>query len=244
MPSLENVTMTDFEEGRKSLQTVILPCGAVEEHGGHLPLGTDTLHAVALAREVAEHIPVWVAPPIFYGLCRSGSEHPGTVGIKSSTLHALVQDIIRSLYAQGMRQAVVLSGHAGGTHMSALLNAGEELLAELPDVKLAILSVLDVGATAWEGLVETLGDSHAGEVETSLMLYLHPQLVHGLAPEEYPRFPKHILVRDKRSFWPGGVWGNPQVASSEKGKALMGRSVNALVELIRQLESWPETHQS
>ena len=244
MPLLENVTMTDFEEGRKSLRTVILPCGSVEEHGSHLPLGTDTFHAVALAREVAERIPVWVAPPVFYGLCRSGSEHPGTISVRAKSLQALIQDIIRGLYSQGMRQVIVLSGHAGGTHMAALLNAAEELLAELPCLKIAVLSVLDLGETAWEGIIETADDAHAGEMETSLMLYLNPQLVHGRAPTEHPTFPRHILVRNKRSFWPGGVSGNPKAASLEKGKALMSRSVDALTALIHQLENWTEPQQS
>lgn len=221
-------------------QTVILPCGSLEEHGSHLPLGTDTLHAVALAHAVAEQVPVWVAPPIYYGLCRSSAQHPGTIGVRGSTLQALVEDLIRSFYAQGMRQIVILSGHAGGTHMAALIDAGERLLSELSEVKIAVLSVLDIGSTAWKGILESPRDSHAGEAETSLMLYLSPQSVEGTAPEEYPSFPKHILVRNKMAFWPGGVWGNPTLASAEKGKLLLDRSVDALVELVQKLDTWSE----
>lgn len=240
MAELENVTMKKFEEGRKSCRTAILPCGALEEHGSHLPLGTDALHAIALARAVAVKIPVWVAPPVYYGLCRSTSQHPGTVGIRGSTLQTLVEDIIRSLHLQGMRQVVVLSGHAGGTHMAALTDAGEKMLMDLPDLNVAVLSVLDIARVAWNGIIETVGDSHAGEAETSLMMSLHSEWVHGTAPEEYPTFPQHILVRNKTAFWPGGVWGNPGVASAEKGRVLMARSVSYLIELIRQLETWSE----
>lgn len=240
MPVLEKVTMTAFEKERRTRRTVILPCGSVEEHGSHLPLGTDTFHAVALAEAVAERIPVWAAPPVYYGLCRSTSRHPGTIGIQGSTLRAMVKDIIHGFYQQGMRQVLVLSGHAGGTHMAALKDAGEELLVELPELKLAVLSVLDLGAPAWGEIVETPGDSHAGEVETSLMLHLHPDCVQGSAQEEYPSFPKHILVRDKRSLWPGGVWGNPRAASAQKGREFMERSLAALIELIEKLENWTE----
>ena len=240
MPLLENTSMEQFEKERAACRTVLIPCGSVEEHGRHLPLGTDTLHAAALAARVAKRIPVWVCPPIWYGLCRSSGRHPGTVGIRASTLQALIKDVVRSLYGQGMRNVVVLSGHAGGTHMSALIDAGEDLLADLDELKIAVLSVLDLGTVAWKDLVATAGDSHAGEVETSIMLHLCPHLVEGTALEEYPSFPKFILVRNKRSFWQGGVWGNPQAASAEKGSALLERSAAALIDLIQQVENWSE----
>jgi creatinine amidohydrolase len=232
--------MRAFEAGRETCTTVLLPCGSLEEHGPHLPLGTDTFHPEALARIAAERIPLWVAPPLHYGLCRSSGRHPGTVGIRGATLHALVKDIVRSLHGQGMRQVVVLSGHAGGTHMSTLIDAGEELLEELPGIRIAVLSVLDLGREAWKEILETPGDSHAGEMETSVMLHLHPDWVDGTAPEEYPVFPPHILVRNKRAFWKGGVWGNPGTAGAEKGRLFLEKSVEALVALIRTLEEWSE----
>jgi len=243
MPVLNRVTMKAFDRERNRHRTAILPCGSVEEHGAHLPLGTDTFHAEELARAVSERIPVWVAPALPYGLCRSSIQHPGTIGIRSDTLRMLVKDVVRSLYEQGMRNVVIISGHAGGTHMASLVDAGEDLLAELDEIKIAVLSVLDLGAAAWKDILETPRDSHAGEVETSLMLYLYPECVHGTAPEEYPFFPKHILVRNKRAFWPGGVWGNPRSSSAQKGEAFMERSVVALIELIRKLETWSEDGQ-
>jgi len=244
MPLIENVTMSAFAEGRKTCRTVILPCGAVEEHGIHLPLGTDALHAVALAGEVARVADVWVAPPIYYGLCRSGSRHPGTIGIRGSTLQCLIEDILRGFHQQGLCNVLVLSGHAGWTHMAALADACERVLFEFDDLKIAVLSVLDIGAAVWTDLIETPGDSHAGEVETSLMLHLHPECVTGKAPEEYPTFPRHILVRNKQAFWPGGVWGNPAAGNAEKGKLFMERSVKALVEIIEKLENWSEPPES
>lgn len=238
VPVLEECTMAFFEKEREAIRTVILPCGSVEEHGPHLPLGTDTLHAMALANAVARRAPVWAAPPLWYGLCRSSSEHPGTVGIRSATLHALIRDVVESFYRQGMRIVVILSGHAGGTHMATLVDAAEEMMDRLPDLRLAVCSVLDIGRTAWASIQETPKDSHAGEVETSLMLHLHPHWVSGTAEEAYPTFPEHILVRNKRAFWPTGVWGNPQAASAEKGRRLMEASISALVTLIERLSAW------
>ena len=121
--------------------------------------------------------------------------------------------------------------------MATLVDAGEELIRTCSDLHMAVLSVLDLGKTAWKDLLETSGDSHAGEVETSLMLHLHPEWVEGSAPEAYPHFPDHILVRNKRAYWPTGVWGNPEAASAEKGEKFLESSVESLCRLIDRLES-------
>jgi creatinine amidohydrolase len=243
MPMLDSVTMEEFASGLEKSRTVILPCGSLEEHGSHLPLGTDTWHAVELARLVAEKIFVWVAPPVPYGLCRSSSQHPGTVSIKGTTLRLLIQDIVCGLYRNGLKNVLVLSGHAGGTHIAMIIDACEELLGRhkacpyMADLRIAVVSINDLGRIAWEGIVETPGDSHAGEVETSVIEYLFPDKVKGRPQQEYPSFPKFLLVRNKRAFWPGGVWGDPTKASAEKGKKLLERSVEALIDVIRSLES-------
>src|SRR3990172_9330169 len=127
MANWENLTMIAFASLREQTRTVILPVGSVEEHGPHLPLGTDAFHAIELARRVAAVRPVLVAPPVYYGLCRSTREHPGTVSIAGSTLRALILDLGREFFRQGLRNLVVLCGHAGGTHMAAITDAGEPL---------------------------------------------------------------------------------------------------------------------
>ena len=240
MPLLGETSMKQFGMERKTITTVILPCGSVEEHGPHLPLCTDTRHVEEIARRAAQRVPVWVAPSLSYGLCRSTSQHPGTVGIRASTLDALIKDLVRSFYRQGLKQVIILSGHAGTTHMAVLVNAGEELIEELKELKIAVLSVLELGKKVWKDLQEIPGDSHAGEIETSVMLYLEPDLVRGFGEEEYPSFPNYILVRNKRYFWPGGVWGCPRAATKEKGRVLIERSVEALVELVLELNRWTE----
>ncbi len=238
---LEKITMPEFQQGLSKTRTVIVPFGSVEEHGAHLPLGTDTIHVYELARATAGFYPVFVAPPVWYGLCRSTSQHPGTLGIQGATVRSLAVDICSSLYAHGLRNFVLISGHAGGTHMAALVDAGEEILNTLEESRVAVLSVLDLTSRPeFEDLIECKGDSHAGEIETSLMLYLRSDDVKGTSPEEYPSFPKAILVRNKRHYWPNGVWGDPSKASFEKGKAIIKLEATALVDIIKQLESLTE----
>ncbi len=239
MAHWEDLNMPGFEALRQKTQTVIIPVGSLEEHGPHLPLGTDTFHAMEVARRVALTKQVVIAPPLFYGLCRSTREHPGTVSICGDTLRALLLDVGREFYRQGLKILVFISGHAGGTHMAALIEAGEILLAELPEVRVAVVNLLEllreVLAEKPE-LLTTKGDSHAGEVETALMLAAYPHLVKGTAPAEWPSFPKYVLVRDKRRYWEGGVWGDPSRATAAQGEEILEAETRRLAQVIATLE--------
>ncbi len=191
------MTMPEFIAGLEKTRTVLIPFGSTEEHGPHLPLSTDTLHAVEVGRKLSHRRDIFIAPPVPYGVCRSTSRHPGTLSVTTGTLRALVIDIVSSLYRQGLRHFILLTGHAGGTHTAVLTDAGEELLDRYDDIKIAVLTEFMLAAKEGRGLIETQGDAHAGEIETSRILHSHPHLVQGTAAEEYPTFPMGILVRNK-----------------------------------------------
>ena len=233
---LEQITMDDFSAGLHKTRTVVIPCGSVEEHGPHLPLGTDTVHVYEVCKEAAKRITVFVAPPLFYGVCRSSRNHPGTVGISASSLRAVAADLVSDLYRQGLRHFLIISGHASSLQLSCLTEVGEKLILEYPDIRVAVLSILDLAMAAWQDVIVTKDDSHAGEVETSVMLHLRPKWVGAARPREWPQFPKHLLVRDKLRYWPGGVWGDASQASKEKGEKIFDLSVKALVHLIQDLD--------
>lgn len=236
---IEEMTMCEFVDGLQRTRTVLLPIGATEEHGPHLPLGTDTFQAYDVCVRLAERRPVFIAPAVSYGVCRSTVDHPGTLGIRTETLKSLVIDVVCVLYQQGLRNVVILSGHAGGTHNSTLLDAGESLLQQLSELKIAVATEYDLAKERGHAIIETKGDSHAGEIETSRMLATRSHLVKGTAKEEYPAFPRHILVRDKTVYWRGGVWGNPGKASAEKGQQIETLVVDALDDLVSRLEASP-----
>ncbi len=233
---IEAMTMEEFEQGLERTRSVIVPFGSVEEHGNHLPLGTDTIQAYEIAAKAGEKAGVFVCPPVYYGLCRSSGKHPGTLSIRGTTLRNLVIDIVETLYAQGLRVFLLFSGHAGGTHLAMILDAAEEMLEKYGDITVGIISYLDIADEAWREELECEKDSHAGESETSLMTYLRPQWVKGTSPEEYPTFPKYVLVRDKRAYWQGGVWGDPGKASGDKGEKLFEKAVDFLIQVVRRLE--------
>jgi creatinine amidohydrolase len=233
---LTEITMKDFKKGLKTTKTLIVPYGTVEAHGTHLPLSTDTLIIYEAVKRAASRTPVFVAPPLHYGTCTSTGAHPGTVGITPETLRRTTSDIVRDGHRKGLRNFILISGHGGGIHVSAIKEAGEELTRELKGVKIAALSIYDIlGPEAME-LAETTNDSHAGELETSLILHLAPGLVKGRAKEEYPGLPKPIIARDKPKYWPGAVWGNPKKATTEKGKRLFNMMVERIEELVKRIE--------
>ena len=238
---LDDATMPEYERGLGASRTVLIPFGSLEEHGTHLPLSTDTLQVVEVCRRAAERTGAHLAPALPYGVCRSTRNHPGTVGLTTATLRAVAVDLVRDFYRHGMRSFVLISGHAGKTHVLTLVDAGEQLLEELPDIRVSVISEYNEIQEAGRGIVEARDDSHAGEIETSRVLFLRPELVKGTSPAEWPDFPDARLVRDKRRHWRGGVWGDPSRASAEKGRRLTELAVERVVALIRELEDYQES---
>ena len=132
---------------------VLVPLGALEQHGPHLPLDTDTVIATAVAHEVASALDAWVAPPVAYGASGEHQSFPGTASVGTEALtHGLVE-LVRSLRTWASR-VVVVNGHGGNL---AALKASDEI---------------EWVACATEG-----HDLHAGFTETSLMLHLRPESV-------------------------------------------------------------------
>ncbi|MBI5642124.1 MAG: creatininase family protein [Deltaproteobacteria bacterium] len=229
-------TMTEFRKSVRGARTLIMPFGTVEAHGSHLPLNTDTFIIREVIKKVSEKNNVFMAPPLQYGVCTSTFDHPGTIGITSGTLRAITTDIVNSGYKQGFRNFILISGHGGSLHVAALREAGEALVSAHEDMKIAALSIYEMIGKEAEAIIETKNDSHAGEAETSLMLYLAPRLVKGRAEEEYPDLPRPIIVKDKVRRWKGAVWGNPQKASVEKGEALFKVMVSRVEDLVGRME--------
>lgn len=234
--TLEDMTMADFKRQLKSTRTIIFPFGTVEEHGRHLPLNTDTLIVYEILKSVAKKRKVFVAPPLYYGVCTSTGQHPGTLGITPETLRRFVTDIVRDAYDKGLRNFILISGHGGGIHMYALKESAETLVKELDNIRIATIMPYDIFSGELASLIETPNDSHAGELETSLILYLAPELVKGRSREEYPRLPKSLVVKDKLKYWRGGVWGNPAKATREKGEKAFRLIVDKIIEVIDMIE--------
>lgn len=234
---LENITMNDFKRYLMQTKTIVFPFGTIEEHGSHLPLSTDTLIVEEILKLVAKKKRFFLAPAIHYGVCTTTRGHPGTIGITPETLRRLSFDLVVEAYKKGLRNFLLISGHGGSLHMSALRETSEVLIETLKGVKIAVFSLYELLSKELSEIIETPDDSHAGELETSIILYLSPQLVKGRAEKEYPKIPRPFSVKDKVKYWRGGVWGDPQKASEEKGRKAIMLIADKIIEILERIES-------
>lgn len=234
---LENITMTKFKKYLRQTRTIVFPFGAIEEHGSHLPLNTDSLIIHEALKRVKRKKEFFLAPVVDYGVCTTTKDHPGTLSISAETLRLLSRDLVTEAYKKGIRNFVLVSGHGGGLHMAALKETAEDLVERLEGMTIAVFSPYDILWKELSAIAETPNDSHAGELETSMVLYLSPELVDGRAREEYPKIPRPLSVKDKVSYWPGGVWGNPGKASAAKGEkavALIVAKINEVLDMVEK----------
>jgi creatinine amidohydrolase len=224
---VEEMTSTEFARAIKRNPLVILPVGALEEHGPHLPLAADIVQPLALAKAVARKRGGLVLPPLWYGYCSSTRPYPGTVSLEVDTLRRVARDLVEDLHRNGVRKLLVVSGHAGSGHMAALREGAKEVAARHDDYRIAVL-------TDYDFAYELLGqgdiparDGHAGFVETSRVLALARRLVkgHEKVKPDWPTFHRFEIMGKPQTKWKTGVQGDPRRAS-----AAVGRRVNAHVE--------------
>ncbi|WP_416977394.1 creatininase family protein [Streptomyces sp. T028] len=202
-------------------QVAVLPVGSFEQHGPYLPLATDTLVACAIAREIAGAYPVHLLPPVTIACSHEHAAWPGTVSISSVTLHAVVRDIAASLRRSGVEALVLVNGH-GGNYV--LGNAVQESSAR--GERMALFPAPEDWEAARErsGVVTSLlTDMHAGEIETSILLHAHPELVRpGYESADFTADDRrHLLTLGMSAYTDSGVIGRPSLGSAEKGKELL-----------------------
>jgi len=236
MLTLEHMTMTEFKKHLGRTKTVVFPFGTVEEHGSHLPLYTDSLIIVEALKAVGQKRKFFLAPVLPYGVCTSTKDHPGTLSISAGTLRRIATDLVIEGYKKGLKNFLLVSGHGGSLHMSALKESAERLADVIGDLRIAVMNPYDLLWKELSELSETANDSHAGELETSMVLYLSPELVKGRADEEYPNFPRTVIVKDKVKRWPGGVWGDPRKATANKGRKAVALIADKITEVLGELE--------
>jgi len=232
---MNQLSWVDYQDRiRRDQPAVFLPVGALEQHGPHLPLGTDGLLAAAVAADAAERLGGLVAPTLSYGYksqpkCGGGQHFCGTTSVDAATLIGSVRDAVREFARHGLQRLVVLNGHY----------ENQWFLVEGID-----LGLRDVGPSAslqvmrleyWDFMTEsTLAQvfpqgfpgfalEHAAMLETSMMLHYHPQLVRMdlLPPDQPPDFPPYEMF-PQRSDWvpPSGVLASARGANAEHGRLL------------------------
>lgn len=221
----------------RAAPVVLIPLGArLKEHGLHLPLDNDWRLAEYLAARVLDAVDVAAVPTLQYGHYPAFAEYPGSVSLRHDTCRDVVVDVCRSLAPHGPRRFYVLN-----TGISTLkpLAAARDIL-EKEGVRLAYTDLGADLADVEAKIRQQPAGTHADEIETSMMLYIAPETVNLPAARRdiHPDKGPGGLTRDPNAatgiYSPTGAWGDPTLATREKGRVV----VEALVErLIRQIRS-------
>jgi creatinine amidohydrolase len=212
----------------------VLPVGALEQHGPHLPLSTDTLTAQAVADRLADALDAVLLPAIGYGATWNMSGYAGTVTLRPATVEALALDIGGGAAQAGARLLVIVNGDWG--NRAPLARAEAALAQTLPTLVLNHPGLDEAAERIRDSRPAAPGLLHADEVETSLVLAIAPRLVQGTAEAVYPDFPPDFGTVPMRmhGFSPSGVFGDPGPATAAKGEALLDAVVAQSLRLVER----------
>lgn len=238
---LDELSTKEAAAAAKAGTIIIFPVGSVEEHGDHLPLCTDSIQPEHVAVEVAKQTGCLVAPPFRHGVCNAGRNFPGTISIEFETLRMVARDVLAELVRNGFNRIIVLSGHAGSSHMVALRLAAQEVIKHpnLGSAKKTRIMVLSDFDFAFE--VKNLGfpenDGHAGALETSRVMAIRPDLVKCRGKAGAMTAPRFEVLSDPERYFVNGVNGDPKLASETKGKNINAYVIEQVAKLVEELKS-------
>jgi creatinine amidohydrolase len=214
---------------------LIIPVGALEQHGPHLPLGSNVLIARRFAVDLSLEFGVLRAPTMYYGVnVRSERDYAGTATLRQKTLHRVMNELLAAWELDGVREFIIITAHRHEPHLDALAT----LITDAARVRVVSLWDVDIS----DLLEKQPGHLHAGEAETSLMLYLYPELVRferardfALPTEQFERYIRGQLPAPP----PGGagVVGFPSAATAAKGETIYRRILVAVRRAVFQAVS-------
>jgi creatinine amidohydrolase len=235
----DELSMPEAEKAAEDGKVVIIPCGSIEEHGTHLPLCTDSIQAEYVALGVAQKAGCFVAPPLRYGLCSSTRNFPGTITITFDSLRSIMTDILEDFIRNGFKRLLIITGHAGSSHMTALKLAAKTVVTnhmnEEDRPRIMVCSDYDF-AFDLRGKEFDSRDSHAGTIETSRMMAIRSDLIKDKGTRNYPDLPRFEVVPDPERYFPSGVMGDPTAATAEKGQKINEYVIEQIVKLVKELE--------
>jgi creatinine amidohydrolase len=235
--SLEDLTWQQAESALTRNTVVVLPLGAAaKEHGPHLRLNNDWLMAEYLKRRVLEAADVVVAPTVNYSFYPAFVLYPGSTSLTTETARDMIVQICRSLAAFGPRKFYVLN--TGISTLGPLRQAAAILAVDTIDMRFTNLSVLL--ADVEKAVARQEGGTHADEIETSMMLYMAPTTVDMRKAVKDYRPSRGRLVRDSTqpgTYSPTGIWGDPTLATREKGERVTEALVAGILRDIQALRT-------
>lgn len=233
----KHLSRAAFAERIKQCPVAILPMGATEQHGPHLPLGVDIILAEALSKRVAEITGATVLPAMPFGYSWVWRDDPGSVSLEAGTLEDVVVQVAESLARHGVRHLFLINGHEAN---ASTMKQAARRLWDHKDVKvwrlfypeLATVMGEHCKSPTWNGIV------HACEFETSLMLAVAPELVDmSKAVREYPPADKGYFMggRPMGELSQSGVFGDATLATAEKGEVMLEIFVQSMCGAVNEI---------
>jgi creatinine amidohydrolase len=250
---LETFSSPEVKALDVAAKIIVVPLGSFEQHGPHLPLTTDTDLVTAVARAVERLRPelLLCLPTLWLGHSTHHLAFPGTMSIRQLPYVQVIIEMARSIVSMGGRTIFFLNGH-GGNDLPVRV-ALRELKSEFADVTMTVASYWSLAAESIRGIRESgLGGlGHACELETSLMLHLHPERVRmNLAKRDGPDYPDALRRTDMQHARPmylveefselsnSGTVGFPEMANASKGKKFFEGIVEEVVRFVDEAAAW------
>jgi creatinine amidohydrolase len=254
----DELTWPEIREAIKLQPVVLLPFGAVEDHGPHLPLNTDNIIVEAICRETAQRSggEILIMPSVSYGLDEHHMDFPGTISIDMQTLIRFLSDVARSIAHHGFTHILIVNGH--GSNVSIADLAARQVVLETGMICGAVSPNAAIDPTLAEPTFSQMrrsqpgGVAHAGEYETAMMLYLRPDLVQmEKAVNEIGQVKIDFFNWDHpepsvlqwQDWWSrmseSGIAGDATVATSEFGKLLFETTVDNFLRAVRAFRTIP-----
>jgi creatinine amidohydrolase len=257
----EKLTWPEINDAVDLGKVCILPCGAVEQHGPHLPLDVDLVCPSGIAHGAGQRLPgkILVLPIVAYGYTGHVMDFPGTINNDFEHFMHHVLDITRSLAYHGFKKIILLNGHGSNMPNLDLVARRTNLETDAECILTAWWQLLTVDKQFlpnWRESKFPGGCAHACELETSLYLYLDEENVRKdkIANGDISFNKEHspfnfvdlfqqgpgTVVSWTSSYSDSGVLGEPELASAEKGKAAFQEAVHQLVELVKWFHPRPK----
>ena len=240
---LDHLSWPQVEKKIKSgWTTIVLGIGSTEQHGPHLPLFVDAFCGDVIPHEVAQKLGKTLqAPTIRVGCSQAHMGFPGTMTISESTLRALVTEYCESLAKHGFQKIVLIPTHGG--NFKAVQEVAKKLDKSLSPVRVLGFADFDALMARFHQATEKFkvtkeeAGLHAGEIETSFVMYIAPEFVDSTKLDQgVPVYTSIAAIYKKgmKVLSPSGVLGMPQKANASKGKEYLAAYVNCVLEFIKK----------
>lgn len=243
----EEFTEPDFVKARDAVErTVVVPLGVLEKHGTHLPVGTDMLFVTRIAELATEMEPVIQFPTFIFGQIMEGKPYCGTIAIRHDLMAALLDNLLDELARNGFTKIILLNGHGGNEAFLGNYTLGklqQPTPYTLYTVRLSNYLFPVTSSEEWQNMMVTKVDNHGGEMETSMMMFVRPDLVkmedmvdNGQTLGRLADLPASTPV-----WWyadhPNHYSGDATHATQEKGEFLISRMSAQLASVFKAIKA-------